>query len=237
MEPYPFLANPPDLKTDVLYARDRGPLDIDVIEQHPDRKPYRLVREVQPGGNIEKIPVVVKPQTVLRAPDLTVHAAIVNTSGQRTVTAYARFGRTVQRRLLDSRATKDERFDVTWKVGPHGLDLRRPPGPPDPGGEAAQLQGPRPARGRGDVREDAGGQGPGLGRTPVLPPCPTRCGTGCRAADRRRGVDPVRPAHRRVDPDRDRSHAAGALQPLAAPIRRRADVGVMVRSPAGGRNA
>ena len=127
MEPYPFLANPPDLKTDVLYARDRGPLDIDLIEQHPDRKAYRLVREVQPGGNIEKIPVVVKPQSVLRAPDLTVHTAIVNTSGQRTVTAYARFGRTVQRRLLDSRATRDERFDVTWKVGPHGLTYDGPP--------------------------------------------------------------------------------------------------------------
>ena len=127
MEPYPFLANPPDLKTDLLFARDRGPLDIDLIEQHPDRKPYRLVREVQPGGDIEKIPVVVKPQSVLRAPDLTVHTAIVNSSGQRTVTAYARFGRTVQRRLLDSRAKKDERFDVTWKVGPDGLTYAGPP--------------------------------------------------------------------------------------------------------------
>ncbi len=127
MEPYPFLANPPDLRSDVLYARDRGPLDIDLIEQHPDRKPYRLVRQVQPGGDIEKIPVVVKPQSVLRAPELTVHAAIVDTSGQRTVTAYARFGRTVQRRVLDTRAKKDERFDVTWKVGPHGLTYAGPP--------------------------------------------------------------------------------------------------------------
>ncbi|HEY3721838.1 MAG TPA: hypothetical protein VGN59_00620 [Acidimicrobiia bacterium] len=127
MEPYPFLANPPDLKSDVLYARDRGPLDIDLIEQHPDRKPYRLVREVQPGGNIEKIPVVVKAQSVLRAPELAIHAAIVNTSGLRTVTAYARFGRTVQRRLLETSATKNERFEVTWKVGPHGLTYAGPP--------------------------------------------------------------------------------------------------------------
>ena len=87
MEPYPFLANPPDLRSDVLYARDRGALDIDLMERTPSGSRTDWFVRCSPGGDIERIPVVVKPQSVLRAPELTVHTTIVDTSGQRTVTA------------------------------------------------------------------------------------------------------------------------------------------------------
>jgi hypothetical protein len=127
MEPYPFLANPPDLKSSVLYARDRGALDIELLDRHPDRSAYRLVRQVRPGGNIEQVPVVVKPQSAVQAPSLQVHTTIVNLGGQRTVTAYARFGGKVQRRLLGTHSTKNERFEVTWTAGPHGLEYTGPP--------------------------------------------------------------------------------------------------------------
>ena len=127
MEPYPFLANPPDLKTPVLYARDRGALDIDLLDRTPSRRAFRLVRQVQPGGDIEQVPVVVKPQSVLRAPNLPIHTTIVNVSGERTVTTYARLGTTVQRRLIDTHSTKNERYDVTWTAGPRGFSYSGPP--------------------------------------------------------------------------------------------------------------
>ena len=82
---------------------------------------------MRPGGNIEQVPVVVKPQSALRAPALQVHTTIINLAGQRTVTAYARFGKTVQRRLLGTHATKNERFEVTWTAGPRGLTYSGPP--------------------------------------------------------------------------------------------------------------
>ena len=127
MEPYPFLANPPDLESSVLYARDRGALGIDLLDRYPNRRAFRLVRQVRPGGDIEKVPVVVKPQSTLRAPNVQVHTTIVNLGDQHTVTAYARFGKTVQRRLLETHATKNERFEVTWTAGPHGLTYSGPP--------------------------------------------------------------------------------------------------------------
>ena len=38
MEPYPFLANPPDLDAPVLYARDRGARNVDLLDRTPDRR-------------------------------------------------------------------------------------------------------------------------------------------------------------------------------------------------------
>lgn len=129
MEPYPFLANPPDLDAPVLYARDRGARDINLLDQMPGRRAYRLVHQVEPGRSLDHVPVVVKPQSVVRGPTLELHTTIVNTSGDPTVTAYARFGKAAQRRVLDTDATKGERYEVTWSVGAHGLEYIGPPAP------------------------------------------------------------------------------------------------------------
>lgn len=127
MEPYPFLANPPDLETPVLYARDRGALNVDLLDRTPRRRAFRLVRQLAPGRAIDRLPVIVKPQSVARGPALALNTTIVNTSGKSTVTAYARLGKTVQRRLLDTKSTKDQRYEVTWTAGPDGLSYRGPP--------------------------------------------------------------------------------------------------------------
>jgi Dolichyl-phosphate-mannose-protein mannosyltransferase len=126
MEPYPFLANPPDLKADVLYARDRGPLNVDLIDRTKDRRVYRIVRELAPGNPLGQLPVVLKPQSVQRGSTLVVHSRIVNTSGKSTVTAYARLGKDAQRRVLDTRSARGDSYDVEWTLSPHGLTYHGP---------------------------------------------------------------------------------------------------------------
>ncbi len=132
MEPYPYLANPPDLKAPVLYARDRGARNIDLLDRTPGRRAFRLVRQLAPGQSIDQLPVVVKPQSVQRGPQLALHTTIVNTAGASTVTAYARLGQKVQRRLLDRSSKKGERYEVTWTVGPDGFRYSGPPARPIP---------------------------------------------------------------------------------------------------------
>ncbi|MGZ6977936.1 MAG: hypothetical protein ACXVJW_07500 [Acidimicrobiia bacterium] len=127
MEPYPFIANPPDLDAPVLYARDRGVLNADLIDRTKDRRIYRIVRQLEPGHALGQLPVVVKPQSVMRSPNVVVHTTIVNTSGKATVTAYARLGKTAQRRLLDTSSTRGQRYEITWTAGPDGLEYHGPP--------------------------------------------------------------------------------------------------------------
>jgi hypothetical protein len=127
MEPYPFLANPPDLDAPVLYARDRGARGIDLLDRMPDREAYRIVRQIEPGTDLSQIPATVEPQTVVRGSDLVARTTITNASGQRTVTTYARFGRHTERRLLTTDGTKDQTFEVTWRLTPEGLEYEGPP--------------------------------------------------------------------------------------------------------------
>jgi hypothetical protein len=127
MEPYPFIGNPPDLDAPVLFARDRGAHNVELLDQMPGRRAYRLVRELQPGRDIRKLPVVVKPQSVVRGPEVELRTRIVNRGGDRTVTAYVRRGRRVERRVLDTRSRKGETYDVTWTVTPDGVEYSGPP--------------------------------------------------------------------------------------------------------------
>jgi hypothetical protein len=126
MHPNPFLANPPDLDADVLYAVDRGPRNVDLLEQMPDRQAYRLVRELQPGQDISHWPVVVKPQSVVRGPAVEFRTTIVNRSGAPTVTTYARWGAHEYRRVLDRASRKDEEYEVAWTLSPDGVTFTGP---------------------------------------------------------------------------------------------------------------
>jgi hypothetical protein len=127
MEPYAFLSNPPDLDAPVLYARDRGARNVELLERMPNRRAYRLVRELEPGEDIGKVPVVVKLQSVVRGRDVRFRTRIVNRSGDPTVVAYARVGRRTHQRVLDTRSSKGATYDVTWVVSPGGVGYEGPP--------------------------------------------------------------------------------------------------------------
>ena len=168
MEPYPFLANPPDLKASILYARDRGARDIDLLDRHPERRAYRLVRQVRPGGNIEQVPVVVKPQSVTarscapgahhdHQPRGPAHGHRVRAVRQDRATPAARHPRHQERALrgdVDGRAPR--------------AHLQRAAGSPDPRVEAEALRRAWSAHRRRHVRQVGGGEGPGRSRAAVL---------------------------------------------------------------------
>jgi Dolichyl-phosphate-mannose-protein mannosyltransferase len=126
MEPYPYLANPPDLDSSVLYARDRGALNVDLLDRMPNRRAYRLVRELRPGADIRKVPVVVKPLHVVRGPTVAFHTTIVNQSGKHTVIAYSRFHKRVIQHVLDTASTRGRRYAVTWTFTPDGIEYEGP---------------------------------------------------------------------------------------------------------------
>ncbi len=126
MEPYPFLANDPRLQNRRLYALDRGAAGIDLVDRHPRRTAYRIVRQVEPGQPIDRIPLVVERQTVVRGPAVTATTRVTNVDNRRRVVAYARFGDFKTARLLDDASTAGATYDLTWTVTPTGIAYAGP---------------------------------------------------------------------------------------------------------------
>lgn len=126
MEPYPFFANDPQLENRLLFALDRGSRGIDLLEQHPDRTAYRLVRQLRPGDSFSRLPVVAVPQSVVRGSAVRIPVEITNTSGNRWVTAYLRWGDHREARLLDAESSKGRTYRVEWTITPDGIEYAGP---------------------------------------------------------------------------------------------------------------
>jgi 4-amino-4-deoxy-L-arabinose transferase-like glycosyltransferase len=118
----PFSENSPDLDGRILYATDRGPVNLALLAAHPDRTPYLESTDLTTEQTLTEtdIPVAavkVTPITVQRGPLLTVHVTVTNTTGDPFVVASLRVGTApAQTRVLSTTSTRGESFDTEWQV-------------------------------------------------------------------------------------------------------------------------
>lgn len=92
----PFSSNGPRLDDRILYANDKGPLNLDLIERHPDRRPLLQRSSVDPArlldyDNVRKPVVSVVPIEVVdgKAVEvlLTLHTDVPGDGGGASITA------------------------------------------------------------------------------------------------------------------------------------------------------
>ena len=113
----PFLENRPDLDQPVLYAEQRGPEDLDLIERHPDRTAYRLSQEREPGSTTAG-PVEMSRLWIDRAEEVTVRLRVTLPVGDEPLTAFLHDGAdTYQRPLVRA---PDGTADISWTLSASG---------------------------------------------------------------------------------------------------------------------
>lgn len=113
------LLNDVDLEAPVLYAADNGGRNLALADRFADRDLFRLEwRRPAPGA--EPAPTV-EPVAVVTGRELTVRAAVTNTSGQRVVSVYATDGRRVDQHVLDEDSRLGATYAVDLVLGPDGL--------------------------------------------------------------------------------------------------------------------
>jgi hypothetical protein len=112
----PFLENTPALDQPVLYAEDRGGLDLDVVDDHPDRALYRLTQEL-PAGRTTGGTLTLDRLRVETAAALPVHLRIDAAPAGQVAVAYAALdGTLVASHALDTASDAD----LTWTVAAPG---------------------------------------------------------------------------------------------------------------------
>jgi hypothetical protein len=127
MSPYPYLANKPDLRGAVLYAVDRGSADFQLLDRYPTRRPYRLIRRLNPGDSLSKRALVLKPVSTTQAARLNVTVQVRNPSDHPFVIVYLRERGGVERRVIDTNSTKHNVYRFTWTLSPNDVAFDGPP--------------------------------------------------------------------------------------------------------------
>ena len=114
-------SNQPDLSGPVVYALDRGPGLFDLLDEQPDRVPFRVTRELRPGGDLAMPDPVVQPIVVVSGPAVEVQATITSTTGDPVVAATIESGGKVVMVELDDEAEFGRRYEVTWRLTADGV--------------------------------------------------------------------------------------------------------------------
>ncbi|MCU1690387.1 MAG: hypothetical protein JWN20_2315 [Jatrophihabitantaceae bacterium] len=110
----PFLENRPSLDQRVLYAEDRGTRNFDLVDQHPDRKIYRLTQEL-PAGRPTGGSLTMDRLKVESGPTLPIALRIDDPGPGRSASAYVTIdGAEVGSH--DLAAGPGGRSDVTWTL-------------------------------------------------------------------------------------------------------------------------
>ncbi|HEX2738464.1 MAG TPA: hypothetical protein VHP57_10040, partial [Acidimicrobiia bacterium] len=110
----PFLANDQDGSRKPLYAADLGAANVGLVATRSDLRPYVLTPELQPGDDLFRPTIVLKPLTLLRGRDITVHLHIRNPGDRAVVTAYVQTDGHFETRVLDTDSKRGKSYDVDW---------------------------------------------------------------------------------------------------------------------------
>ncbi|MSO79932.1 MAG: hypothetical protein EXQ79_10060 [Acidimicrobiia bacterium] len=116
----PFSSNPIDLDSGrVLFAADRGPKNLELIERRSGRTPYFQSTDTKPGVTTSPpVPeVTMVPIEVFEGTTFVVHTTITNTTGKPVILAYLRDGKHYETRVLDSDSRTGETYETDWVIG------------------------------------------------------------------------------------------------------------------------
>jgi len=111
-----YFRNPPDLRSDRLYAADNGGFNLDLLDRFPDHTPYQLFgvlpRDVVFG---DPTPVIERVRPV-GGTSLRITSSFVNETDNPTVMAYVGVTAGFVRCVLDDDAIRGGRYEVTWTL-------------------------------------------------------------------------------------------------------------------------
>ena len=124
----PFVANDPDLDGATVYAVDRGPENLDLIDAMPDRTPYvqRLSEAADyllPRRHPKEWDVSYEQIRLLRGGGLEVRVRVRNTVGRPIVAAGVAVADRAAWRTLDTSSRLGDTYETTFTVGPGAADL------------------------------------------------------------------------------------------------------------------
>jgi hypothetical protein len=122
----PYSSNEPNLGGRLLYAVDRGPENLALIDKYPNRTPYMErttdYRFDDPVGYHDApVPhVSLFRLHVIHGRTVTLRVRATAGPHQPVVTAYLQIGDKVERRTLSTTAKPGETFETDWTVSPSG---------------------------------------------------------------------------------------------------------------------
>jgi hypothetical protein len=123
----PFLQNDPGLEQPVLYAEERGPGDLALLDRFPDRTLYRLSEDLPPGAATGG-ELAIDRLTVDAGPVVTLRTRLTNPTDRPVVVASLAVADTLLTRTLDRASRRGRSYDVTWTLAAPGAAAPGPDG-------------------------------------------------------------------------------------------------------------
>ncbi len=111
-----FAMNRPDLGGPVLYAVDLDGQNVTMAAAHPERTPYLLGQELQPGTDLFHPTVKLQRLSLERGRAFLVHERITNPGRDKVVVAYIDAGRGIESQVLDAASSKGKTYSFDWVV-------------------------------------------------------------------------------------------------------------------------
>jgi Dolichyl-phosphate-mannose-protein mannosyltransferase len=115
-----FAMNRPDLGGPALYAVDLETPNLTMAAKHPDRTPYLLERELQPGRDVFRSRVKLQQLSLEHGRAFSAHERITNPGNDKVVVAYVDAGRGIEQRVLDTASSKGKTYTFDWVVDAGG---------------------------------------------------------------------------------------------------------------------
>ena len=115
-----YFRNPPDLRSDRLYAADTGGFNLDVVDRFPRHTPYQLYGVLPPDLVFGDPTPVIGRVRPIGGPSLRITTSFVNDTDNPTVMAYIGVTAGFVRCVLDEVAVRGGRYEITWTLTPTG---------------------------------------------------------------------------------------------------------------------
>lgn len=115
-----YFANPPDLRSDRLFAADTGGFNLDLVDRFPEHTPYQLFGVLPRDlvfGDPEPVIARVRP---VGGRSLRIASRFVNDTDNPTVMAYIGVTSGFVRCVLDEVAVRGGTYEIEWTLTPDG---------------------------------------------------------------------------------------------------------------------
>lgn len=125
--PFGYLSNTPTLDRPLLYARDMGNRNIDLVRNMSNRRPYYFwyqgIWDEEPG-HIDATALV--PLTLLEGKNITLAVEATNPTGKPHAVAYVWNQYRTETYVLDDASTRGKTYRFQWRIIPSGVEFQGP---------------------------------------------------------------------------------------------------------------
>jgi glucose/arabinose dehydrogenase len=127
LHPFAALANGPSLDGPVLYAVERGEQNFDLMDQYPNRQPYKFIYQgLYTEGPDDRFETALLPLQRIHVPELTQSLRIINPTDKPFVYAYIWNDERTETYLLDDSSRKGNIYNLQWTITPEQISFEGP---------------------------------------------------------------------------------------------------------------